>query len=147
MRLVRGCQWLVLNWNRVSWGSLLVGVGSSREQELTAVYRYYWVEGGDLADELTVPLSGCPGAVDHDHVRVMGQGVHNGACPCPLASFVRVRLVLDHHCVTNGQGREGLSSKVEALLHLGMPLGIQLLTQVSLDPPLLPGPVPGLQGG
>ena len=49
-----------MNWNRVSWGSLLVGVGSSREQKLTAVYRYHWVEWGDLADELAVPLSGCP---------------------------------------------------------------------------------------
>ena len=97
--------------------------------------RYHGVEGGDLADELAVPLSGSPGAMDHDHVGVVGKGVNNGTRLGPLAGSVGVRLVLHY-----------LGSEVEPLLHPGMPLGVQLLPQVSLDPPLLPGLVPGLQG-
>ena len=145
--LGRRYQWLVLIRDRGTWCILLVGVWCSREQELTVVHRYHRVEGCDLTEELAVPLSGSPGAVDHDHVGLVGEDVHNDASPCPLARLVGIRLVLHHYCVPHGQGRQSFSSKVEALLHLCMPLGIQLLTQVSLDPPLLPGPVPGLQGG
>ena len=38
----------------------------------------------DLPEELAVPLGDMVGTIDSDHVAIMWQGLHNGAClgPC-----------------------------------------------------------------
>ena len=46
--------------------------------------------------------------MDDDHVGVMGEDLHHLSSLGPLARFERVRLILDSHCVSNVEGREGL---------------------------------------
>ena len=81
--------------------------------------------------------------MDDDHVGVMGENLHHLASLGPLPRLERVGLVLYGHGVSNREGREGLGSNEEFLLHLCISFGKNLLPQVSLQPPLQPWPVPG----
>ena len=81
--------------------------------------------------------------MDDDHVVVMGENLHHLASLGPLPRLERVGLVLYGHGVSNREGREGLGSNEEFLLHLCMSFGKSLLPQVSLQPPLQPWLVPG----
>ena len=100
---------------------------------------YHRVEGRDLPEELSIPLGRGPGPVDDDHVGIMGHHFCYCTRLCPLTSFVRDRLVLDSHRVTNSERREDFRTKTEPLLHSCVSLGKCFLPNVSLNSPLPPG--------
>ena len=81
--------------------------------------------------------------MDDDHIGVVGEDFHHIASLGPLARLEWVGLVLYSHSVPNREGREGLGSSEELLLHLCMAFGKGLLPQVSLQSPLHPGLVLG----